>query len=748
MKRFMPHLLVFFLVAAAYLGGFLKTLDLALTDLNFSILQREASQQIVVVEIDVRSLKTLDSWPWPRRYHAAVIERLIAAGADAVALDIDFSSRSNPVDDEALRSAIARSGNKVVLPIFKQYDRGVGDQPQIIYSSPHPAVDGGAVLATVNVQTEPDGRVRRYLSADDWKGRPVTSMAGRLATGRNLDPGAFHLDLGIDPRTVPRLSYTDVLDGNFLNETVAGKKVIVGATALELGDQLAVAVHKIVPGPVLQAIAFESLFQGRAIHRLASWPVLAIALLLAVLLGPFFERANWRVGLGCLVAVGLLSGATSLGVLARWPVIFDTVPWVMVAALSYTLGLWRSIDAQSVSIFQHRLDSMHRRAMMQSVVDDSFDGIAIVGEDTEVELINPAGERILGVSADDVTGERIHDFLPRPQGLEIMFTPLFNGRDYHEGIGANVFGPQEIRMLSADGNSMTIELIVSSSRLSISKKAGEGGSPGRRVFIYTFRDITERKQAEEAQNRARETAEAANRAKTEFLANMSHELRTPLNAVIGFSDIIMKEALGPAGVPQYVEYAHDINTSGTHLLEIINDILDMSKIEAGELEPNRSEFDFGRVVLSSLKLISGRAGKEGLEIVTEIPDDLPVLTADERMIKQILINLLANAVKFTPAGGTVTVSAMATEDGFSFSVADTGIGIPEDKMSVILEPFGQADSRLERVYEGTGLGLPLVKSMTELHGGRLEIASTEGVGTTATVSLPADCILSRSAKVA
>jgi PAS domain S-box-containing protein len=736
LRQLAPHLLVFITVSGIYLGGFLSSVDFALTDIAFKFLKRDASQEIVVVEIDTRSLKELNIWPWPRNYHGQIIDRLLAAGAKNVALDIDFSSHSNAKDDKALGDAITRANGRVLLPVFKQFQAAQGHETKIFYSVPIVEVGKNAHLATVNIRVEEDGRVRRYLTADEIQGHTVTSMAGVLATGKEMKPGAFYMDLGIQPNTIPRLSYVDVIRGNFLNETVAGKQVIVGATAVELGDQLNVAVHKVIPGPVLQALAFETIVQNRQIVRLDTWPILLVALFIAVLLGPYFERSPWRAGAIWTGGVVVLSGGTSLGVLSLWPVIVDTAPWVFVTILSYTISLWRSIDAQTLSIFEHRIEAMHRRAMMNSVVDDSFDGIATVNNDGVIELFNPAAGSILGISVDEAMGQKIHDYLPWSAEIKALYAAAKDQTADDALPAITEFGPEEFPLATQDGRELTIELLISTSRLSIKGNKRRKGGVETRMLIYTFRDITERKKAQQNQERARKTAEAANRAKTEFLANMSHELRTPLNAVIGFSEMIKAEVFGPVGAPQYVEYSTDIFNSGTHLLGIINDVLDMSKIEAGEMELNESPFSFGRIVETALKMLAERAEKGEVSLTVDIPNDLPDIMADERMVKQILLNLLTNAVKFTPAGGKVKLIARRGKNGFVFSVSDTGIGIPPDKMEIILQPFGQADSRLERAYEGTGLGLPLVKSMTELNHGEFRIESKEGEGTTATVSFP------------
>jgi two-component system cell cycle sensor histidine kinase PleC len=245
---------------------------------------------------------------------------------------------------------------------------------------------------------------------------------------------------------------------------------------------------------------------------------------------------------------------------------------------------------------------------------------------------------------------------------------------------------------------------------------------------------------EEARDEAlkkRFEAETANASKTAFLANMSHELRTPLNAILGFSEVIARECLGPVGVVRYKEYANDIHTSGAHLLSLINDLLDVAKIEAGrmEIEPHMMEAE--RTLEDALKLVSIKARERNQTLTIEVDRDASVLYADERALKQIAINLVSNSAKFTPEGGRIVVRGSRLANGdFELMVEDTGQGIPKDKIDKIFLPFSQIDNRYDRQTGGTGLGLALVRGLAELHGGRAWIESEEGKGTRVFVVFP------------
>ncbi len=265
------------------------------------------------------------------------------------------------------------------------------------------------------------------------------------------------------------------------------------------------------------------------------------------------------------------------------------------------------------------------------------------------------------------------------------------------------------------------------------EKSGISSDRLERVIRFSIAQVERRRR-----KRTEEVAEEISKLKSAFLAMVTHELRTPLNAVIGFSQLIKDQTLGPLGDATYVEYANNIYNSGQNLLGLIDDVLDVSKIDFGEAQLHEESIDVHETVQSIVAIVAVRAQEADVALLLEVAGDLPPLYADPRKFKQVLINLLNNAVKFTLPGGKVTLKVWAGSDsGYVFQIIDTGIGIAFSDIPKALAPFQQVDSDLNRQFEGTGLGLPLSKSLVELHGGYLDLQSEVGVGTTVTVRFPA-----------
>jgi two-component system cell cycle sensor histidine kinase PleC len=255
-----------------------------------------------------------------------------------------------------------------------------------------------------------------------------------------------------------------------------------------------------------------------------------------------------------------------------------------------------------------------------------------------------------------------------------------------------------------------------------------------------MQDVTERTQHERELREAKDSAERAYAAKSQFLANMSHELRTPLNAIIGFSEMMQRQLLGPIGTEKYLDYIGGIRESGEHLLDLISDILDMSKIEAGKYELDIETFNMMKVLRLGAHMIEGRALDAQVKIISNISEDFDLdVVGDRRAVMQVILNILSNAVKFTEPGGEVRISESHDDCEIRVEIQDTGIGIPASKLRYVTEPFEQAANHFTRNHEGSGLGLAITKDLIELHGGALSIQSTVGVGTIVSFTIPRDC---------
>ncbi len=733
-RRWSAPLAILALVAVVYGFGAFEPLERVLTDSRFSLLRRGVTGKLVVVAIDSRSLHALDTWPWPRDYHARLLDRLVAAGAKKIAFDVDFSAASTLSSDRALAAALARAQGRVILPVFAQRDPLAQQRPGVALDTFPAAVFRPWVLVGgVNVLPGPNGLVRQYSPVTMIDGAPMPSMAALLFGRLPAQTGAFYVDYGIRPSALTVLSYVDVLNGRFDPAAVEGKDVMVGATAIELGDHLAVPLHRTIPGPLVQALAYESLAQGRALHRGGALPTLGLVLFVLLVLERQFATRGWRRGLFALLAVATLIYGVALLVQAAAPLSADLAPALAGAAGLYGIGVVREVERQAMAALKHRMSDLQRRAMMQCVLEDSFDGIVIARADGTIELVNPAASRLFGHDPADIVGKQIDLFLPGSMRLQ---DTAFAVRqcDIRE-ISAQQT-PVELLLAGPHGETKTIEHLVSRSRLPVGSHRAERRTTDPEVFIHSFRDISERKAADIKLRDAMQQALAADRAKSEFLANMSHELRTPLNAIIGFSEVIREEVFEPIGQRSRA-YASDINNSGQHLLTIINDVLDMAKIETGRFELQEEELTVSDLVAACLPIVDQQAKRSEIDLKVSLASDLPLVRADRLRLKQIVVNLLSNAVKFTPSGGRVALSASVQKNGaLEMCISDTGIGMKPEELPLALEPFRQLESTFKRRYEGTGLGLPLARSLTELHGGTLEIESEPGHGTIVYVRLP------------
>ena len=364
--------------------------------------------------------------------------------------------------------------------------------------------------------------------------------------------------------------------------------------------------------------------------------------------------------------------------------------------------------------------------LLQAVVVRSSDSIAIFETHVEPEpgttilYVNAKFIELFGSSAETLVG----------QPIETMGANDINGEGKEQMDAAVIRDdgePFEYETGGRDGRVFWVEVRV---------KTVQRLSNGAFRWVVISRDVSERRHVQDELRRAKDAAEASNRAKGDFLANMSHELRTPLNAIIGFTELIEQGVAQTGWIPSYAEYLADVSGSGRHLLDLINTILDLSKIEAGQVKLDLEPVDLCELTRTSLALVSGMAHDGRISVSTEIPDDCPEIRGDFLKLKQVLLNIFSNAIKFTPPEGKMTVRLGFTRTQASITVSDTGCGIPAADLHRVTMPFVQVASSLSRKYGGSGLGLSIARQLCSLHGGRLSIRSVEGKGTTVRISLP------------
>ncbi len=439
--------------------------------------------------------------------------------------------------------------------------------------------------------------------------------------------------------------------------------------------------------------------------------------------------AVMRAGIAAGAAFAAVAGMEALDML---PPSRLTLPLWQVYAVSVLGALVQAVlIAAAAQDRQRAADAAAAEgaAMYRFLADNAMDLITRHSGDGCIRYASPATLALLGRVPEEITGQAMMS-LTHPDDLAAMQSALMEasyfGRD----------GSAEIRLRRRDGSHVWAEFRC--------RPAQDGD------IVAVTRDISERKLQEQALVEARDAALGASRAKSSFLANMSHELRTPLNAIIGFSEMMTREMFGPIG-PRYQEYSRLIHESGAHLLDLINSVLDMSKIEAGKFELSEELFDLEETAQSAVRFLKIPAERAGVALKLSIAPNARLMFADRRAIKQILVNLLSNGVKYTPPGGAVQVTARSSHEpgrGMEIVVSDSGTGISKRDLERLGRPFEQVENAETRGKEGTGLGLALVKAMAKMHGGEAVLESALGEGTTVTVRLPHAGVDSKGERIA
>jgi cell cycle sensor histidine kinase DivJ len=437
-----------------------------------------------------------------------------------------------------------------------------------------------------------------------------------------------------------------------------------------------------------------------------------------------------------LAAAGLLILGDALELLPSTGVAQAPLPitaFGVVSAIVYATGL--AFGAESLARTSSRLLTAEedRYRLLACNVSDV---ITRHGRNGAVLFVSPAAEPLLGMTARDLLGQGLFDRVhvaDRPVYLTALAESAAHGESRSVELRVRREG-------AAGGGHPAAHFIwVEMCCRPMEQDCSRDRAGGDREVVAVMRDITGRKEQEQAIERARAEAERANAGKSRFLATMSHELRTPLNAIIGFSEMLTKEDSLMIDAARRRDYAQLINESGHHLLSVVNDILDMSKMENGNLDITPEPFAPGEVIGDCCDLLALKARDNGIELVRVLPEDLPGIVADKRAFQQIMLNLLSNAVKFTNRNGRVSVSARRDGDCLAVVVEDNGVGIGAEDLPHIGDPFFQSRASYDRRHDGTGLGVSIVKGLLAQHGGGMEIASRLGEGTRVTVRLPLDC---------
>ncbi len=723
--RFAVPAIIFTVICIATLSGFFEARDLALMDMRFRLLERAPSDTLIIVEIDPYSLQEEERWPWPRNRYANAVANLQDAGAGLIAIDVDFSSLSEKAGDAAFAAQLSARPGEVILPVFSQWSSHAGSKRAIIQTPPHTYFLKDAVMASVNLTPERNGIVRRgwrhFGKGADYQ----ATLAATLADAPSMHNEGFYIDYSIDPSKIRRLSFNDVLHSNFPKESVAGKNILIGATALELGDEFASPVRGVVPGVVLHALSYESLRQDRAVMRPHAAVTLTFALVIILCFCRSGRDRRWRAAARLHFAVFTASIVGPTVLQAVVPISFDMAAPIAAQILCIIYVTFRELHERAKHLIRHRLATARSHALTSLVVSSNSDGVIVAAASGAIELCNDRAKELLDIKDEVTPNALITDLAP---GFPLC-PEIRNSGD----IGVNATSaalPHYFEFALERRPNQVLEIVAASAPYG-DGKADDPDRSASHVYVYTVRDISERKRIEAAEKAVKEDAIAANKLKSQLISNISHELRTPLNGVIGFADLMQKESFGPLGVSEYKEFSESIYVSGKRLLSVVNDMLSIAKLDTRDYQLSKEVGQIDEIIEHSIDNFAAQISDRDRQVSIEISEDISALNIDFNVVREMLLHLIANALKFSGDDPRIVIRAMLQINDLVIEVEDNGCGVDPQLLPNLTQAFYQADSALSRQHEGAGLGLYIVEKLVNLHEGSVEFVSSKGAGFTA-----------------
>lgn len=708
------------LLGVLHITEALNALDQGLEDIRFGLSSQPTSGEIVIVALDQKTRTALQSRAANRTQHAKVISTLIDAGALRVGMKFDFHTEIDEMADTALLMAAQAADGRLVLPVSTAPVTSFSSE--IIFREPFADLAKTTSLGALSLERDDDNHIHDYKLIHAWHDGLIPSFAGEVVKITAPYQTSIILDYSIDVHSIPQISYIDVLNGSIAASDIKGKYIFVGTTEGIPSETLTAPVYGTLSSVELHALAGEALLQDRLLSSLPTPSDLALAICLFIVLTRVFLSQGSAFGAITLVAAAIAVFGLAVVVQSIYALSIPIASSLIGIFLAYLVATYSRRNIKSQNLFKSAFEARERSELMNAIISTNFDSIVVFDDQDQVYFINPMGAKMLNWTVAGALGRERDAILRLPQD--------FAG---HEDETRAL----ETVITRADGNELDVELAITETVLAPSETRFERRSRPRVYRIYTFRDISERKKAEATMADAADRAMQADRLKSEFIANMSHELRAPLNSIIGFSEVIKQELFGKVGSPHYKEYAEDIFMSGKHLMTIIDDLLEVSRIASGKVELTDTEIDMERMFAECLQIVRGYPKASKKVISASMRAGCPNLIADKRAVKQILINLLSNAIKFTQEGGGIRLSAAPSiEGGLEIMVSDDGIGIPTEEMNRITEAFHQIDQPDHRQNAGTGLGLHIVQSLAQLHGAQIAVTSTVNSGTQVRVIFP------------